>query len=287
MVACTSFQQQLIQYYLSLSASVLSCLGSALTLLIYLRFKSLQIFAFRLVAILALFDMGLSIGFFLPTYSGDNHSICIVQAALISAFSLADVLWTGIISLTLYSVVVGEQRPRGWLRSLPVLVPVVSVVAAGLPFTTESYGLTTGLCWVDHSNAVGVYWSLAIFYGPLSATILANVASYVAILTSQLRASTEAANSKRKLVIRLVSYPLVLVVCFTPIAAARVYEFCGYCPPSELYYLAMTLAPSVGFWNFLVYGFNKNVRSTVRNWHRSPQDSLLSVPDSALFLLPD
>lgn len=70
---------------------------------------------------------------------------------------------------------------------------------------------------------------------------------------------------RRKLVTRLSLYPLILVICFTPITILRVFEFAFAEYPSVLYYTSGLFASSVGWVNAIVYGLNGNVRSALRN----------------------
>lgn len=281
---CFSADQNAIQYLVNVAASVASCIGCTFVVIVYLRFKNLQVFAFKLVAVLALFDIGHDLSFLLPTYSGDPDTICIVQSVSLSFFSLASVLWTGAISLTLYlAVVTGRQEAGAPLKTVLILIPTLSAALALLPLLTASYGPAASWCWVKEDDLSGTYWSLGLFYVPLWGIFIANSVSYLAILRvekTQLGESNEEAHSKRNLVARLGSYPLVLVLCFTPITITRTYEFFVDCPPVELYYISGFCASLVGGLNSFIYGFNKNVRVSLSDWWHIENDSLLAVSSS-------
>mmetsp|Transcript_22963 Transcript_22963/g.22692 ORF Transcript_22963/g.22692 Transcript_22963/m.22692 type:complete len:89 (+) Transcript_22963:38-304(+) len=82
--------QNEILFIIYASISALSLAGSIFICIVYLSFKDLQIFQFKLVTYLALVDAGTSLSFFLPSYLDDI--ICQAQAFLISFFTLSGVL---------------------------------------------------------------------------------------------------------------------------------------------------------------------------------------------------
>ncbi len=90
--------------------SIPSFLGSLFVLICYWKFRELRNFAFHMVSCMALSDLFFSVANLLGdthnphTWMGASHTLCGVQAAMISYFQLASLLWAVMIAFCLYMV---------------------------------------------------------------------------------------------------------------------------------------------------------------------------------------
>lgn len=111
-------------------ASSFSLLGSLFIISVYLNFKELRVFAFKLVAILSCLDAIHSIAFLIPTYDYDRVSTaCQIQSVALTFCTLASVLWTAMIALALYLAVIKERkltdRYRIYAFAFAVILPFI------------------------------------------------------------------------------------------------------------------------------------------------------------------
>ena len=80
-------------YIANAIGSCLSLFGCLFILLMYLKYKELRKLAFKLIAILAAFDLINAISFLIPTYeSRTNDDICIIQGLLMNFSTFGAVL---------------------------------------------------------------------------------------------------------------------------------------------------------------------------------------------------
>lgn len=268
----TSEEKELL-YILNSVASGISIVGCAFIIIVYFKYKQLQIFHFRLVLYLSIIDLLHSVAFLLPTYSGDNNdAVCKLQGTSLTFLTLSSVLWTAMIAFTLYRGVVKQRAPEDyeyWFLGIALSVPAA---ATGLPFITHSYGPAEGWCWIE-GDSVGNIWRLSLFYGPLWIVIVFNVWAYFRVIrsiNSQFVNIEEEYRAKKQIVNRLRAYPIILVICFTPVTINRFYEFLS---PDNPNYTLTTVSGILtclnGFANALVYGFTKTVREAIReNWSK-------------------
>lgn len=185
---------------------------------------------------------------------------------MISFASLASIIWTGIIALTLYLSVVKDRLDVDQHFRLFFLVTVsLALLGALLPLTTNSFGPGDGWCWIQETGEMTeTIWSLALFYIPLWLIFIANIFIYIRVImviNEEMGDLREQSLLRRELVRRLIIYPMILLLCFLPVTVKRIYEFIHQCSPFELFYVSGFFASSVGFCNSIAYGFNPTVRS--------------------------
>ena len=249
----------------------LSALGSLFVSAVYLYFADIRSFAFKLVFYLSLMDLGHAIGFFLPP---GISVMCQIQAAVTSYFSLASVLWTGIIAFALYSAVLKDKR------DIEKLEPRFILCANGIPFLAlvpplvqQKYGEAQGWCWIEASGDFylqGTVWRVVTFYLPLWIIIAYNSFVYYKIIKNVKRdvgllgSDTQMA---QRLIQKLRMYPLILIFCYTLATINRLYDF--FAPNNMNFWLtfcAGVIMSLCGLLNAVVYGFTDTVRSRIKHW---------------------
>ena len=263
----------------------LSALGSLFVAAVYLYFADIRSFAFKLVFYLSLMDLGHAIGFFLPP---GESIMCQIQAAVTSYFSLASVLWTGIIAFALYLAVLKDKRDIEKLELRFVLfangVPFLALVP---PLVQQKYGGAEGWCWIVTNGdyyVQGTVWRVVTFYLPLWLVvalnsfvyykIIKNVRQDVGLLGSDLEMA-------QKLIQKLRMYPLILIFCYTLATVNRIYDF--FSPTSMNFWLTFLSAVMMnlcGLLNAVVYGFTNTVRLRIKQWFQGGSGQEVSATGS-------
>lgn len=252
----------------------LSCVGCTFVCFVYLYFKDIRSYAFRLVFYMSLMDIGHAIGFFLPS---SPSFWCKVQAAVTSYFSLSSVFWAGAIAFTLYQAVIKRrndvERFELGLMAFACGVPLLAIVP---PLVEGTYGPAEGWCWIiatDDSYASGTFWRFMTFYGPLWLTVAFNIFVYVSVirsLRSQLALVLGENETTNKLLKRLRLYPMILIGCYTLATVNRVYQSIyrgkDWFP---LTIAAVGIMCLSGFFNAIVYGLTDTVKERLQDWWRS------------------
>ena len=256
----------------------LSALGSVFVGAVYLYFRDIRSFAFKLVFYLSLMDLGHAIGFFLPP---GIQVVCQIQAAITSYFSLASVLWTGIIAFSLYLAVLRDKRDLEHFELRFVLfangIPLLALIP---PLAQEKYGEAQGWCWIQTNGdyyVQGTIWRVVTFYLPLWLVIIFNSFVYYKIIknvkkdVNLLGSDSELA---QKLIQKLRMYPLILIFCYTLATINRIYDFCQ--PKSINFWLAFLAGVMMclsGLLNAVVYGLTDTVRLRIKVWVRGSSDN--------------
>lgn len=96
-------QAEEITFYSILISNCLSILGSIFVCAVYLAFKEIRVFSYKLVVMMCIADSILSLGLLLLDYHGYVH--CQTAAFLNSYGSLSSILWNAIIAYSLYVTV--------------------------------------------------------------------------------------------------------------------------------------------------------------------------------------
>lgn len=263
----------------------LSLLGCLFILLVYLLFKELRVFAFKLVVHMTIGDFLRSLGFLLQF-----PYLCPVQAMLIQAGSLASVLWNGVIARTLYLSVVLELRDMEEMEARYTygVYGVVAVLTA-LPWTTMDYGDAEGWCWINTSGSnytSGSVWRVVCFFLPLLLVILNNLFSYISVIRALRKNFHNTSGDIPAFIQKLRFYPIILIVCYACTASKRIYDIAA--PDGDDFAWAVLVAVvlgSVGLVDAIVYGFTPSVRQAIVQKlcpRRDRSDSMSSLSDVSL-----
>lgn len=148
--------------YILTIATVFSVLGSSIIILTFFIFKDIRTPARHIIVCIAISDLVSSLsnclGLFRTEYVFEKKDpICIIQSFIGSTFILSSFLWTMLLAVFLYIVIVCENPDSGKRLIFPLfhgiswIVPLIINIAA---ISMEKLGnsrkfVTAGWCWID------------------------------------------------------------------------------------------------------------------------------------------
>jgi hypothetical protein len=250
----------------------LSILGGLLIVGSSCAFKLLDSYTFRLVTYLSLVDIFISSstfhsGFLIP--NSLSHELCLLQAMLQNYSQLASLFFTGLISYSLYEMIVKDNayiiKQETYTVSICFLLPAI---VTPLPLFTNSYGDAQGWCWITYDRTIiNYFWTVFQFYGPLFILFLMNIYFYIRIYR-KIRNEKERYDDLKvvvRMMKRLKLYPLILIVCFGPAVAHRIFYLITKDNEHEILNLVTAcLLALYGAANTVVYGMTGKVRKSLR-----------------------
>jgi hypothetical protein len=275
----TSKEERFDIYLSMLPPNVLSILGSLFIIFVFISFKSLHKFAFKLIFILSIFDLLSSIAFLIPTWDSDYTSpSCQVQAILISFFTFAGVVWTAFIAVSLYYIIAKNKvfPEKYWKQSFAVTI-VLSLIEAVVPIITKSYGTVAGWCWITQTSDLdaGFYERYIMFYLPVWVLIFLIIGLYVFVIKS-LKDTYQDEKTIKSLNKKLTYYPMILIICFLPYTIKGLLELIRvkfvFDHQVPLTMFAGIFRSLIGFLNAIVYGYTKKVKEEIRSKFSSKSD---------------
>ena len=277
----TTERERLNIYIGNTTASSLSLLGSLFIIITYSLFTDLRGYAFKMVLILALFDILNCIGFMIPTYDSTNKSIpCHIQAILINISSIAAILWTSVIAYSLHSIFHNESSKIK--ERFPLQVGGVSffaLISGVVPEVTDAYGRTAGWCWITLNGMnynFFFYQRLSFLFIPLCLAIVFNATVYARVFRRVIVLPDDdmSGTAKKGFVRKLKLYPLILILCYLPFTVKQALEMTSVRRVEYMYVL--TLISGVmrclhGICNAVVYGFTGKIRKRIRAALQNPR----------------
>lgn len=254
-----------------LSCAVLSIAGSSIIMSSFVYFRKARNPSSLLIFFLALSDLGSSFPFFIATDA--DSAWCTIQAVSLTFWQLAGILWTVVIARFMYKVIVLSLDPQdaSVFYKYFAIVNSVSLLAAVLPFTTDSYGSTGTWCWIkspDHGldtstlDSASVWWRMITFYFPLWIAVGHNTYMYFRMV-DKLQNLAVHSNAEdgilrvrlENLVKKLKWYPIILALCYFPSTVLRLYNFTDGGSAYWLEIVGASCGNLVGFFDCIVYGF--------------------------------
>lgn len=272
-------QEEEITFYTILTSNCLSILGSIFVCTVYLAFKEIRVFSYKLVVMMCIADSILSLALLLPGYHGFIH--CQIAAFLNSYGSLSSILWNAIIAYSLYVTVFFQNIDIASKEihflvigfGAPLLVSIV-------PFFLDMYGEAQGWCWIkdDASDGyefpLGTILRLVTFYIPLWIIIPINLFIYARVIKhiqEEIEYTDEQGELRRTLISKLSSYPVMLFICYFPASVKRIYDSIDSDSNAQLTLIAGILVSIQGLLNAIIYGLTSTVRVKLFNCCRKRQ----------------
>lgn len=257
--------------------SSISLLGSTFILLIYHKFESLQIFAFKLVYALAFFDTCRALFTMIPThlYLPDSTFLCQIQGFLLQFSTLSGVLWTGSIALVLYLQVIWQKSRIKLLKKPLFFILTFSTVCSIIPLFTSDYEYVGGWCWISTSNDRAVVYRYGLFYIWLWIVIVFDTYAYFRVINrikSEFTILNVFLNEGKILVNRLRWYPIILLICYLPLTVTRIVQTIKGDSPFWLLLFSNAFINTIGFANAICYGFNESVKFEMKNYFKNKKD---------------
>ena len=210
----------IIMFALSLS-SVLLPLSAMLSILLFKRERnksSMRILLYKFTADI-LTSAGSTVG---NPYSASRA--CWFEGIVTNIFTLASILWTGVIMLVLYSVL-AFKKPLGDHWAFHVICWGLPVIATVIPFSTSTYGAPGGMgwCWVVSKDDNPPSWEPQLWYW--LSFYLYVWATMIFILAVSLRIifhlrSPDIKEKTRdqffQVFYKLLGYPAIIFICWLP-----------------------------------------------------------------------
>ena len=170
----------LLSNVISASLSILGCL---FIITLFLAYKELRSFASRLIFWLSVVDLLCALILIVTPNPGTMNSstYCTIQALFSTFLSLSSIFLTNLIALCVYvSLHYPSINPRRYEKAFMIYVFLPSLTLAVLPLITNSYGPTSGWCWINESESesLRITYTILIFYGPLWITTFINLLLY-------------------------------------------------------------------------------------------------------------
>jgi hypothetical protein len=234
----------------------------------YILLKELRVFSYKLILYKTIADFIYCISFLVPSDQGEIS--CITAAFLKTHGCLSSILWSAIIAVCLFRTVFYEDNELERNQKLFLFIGFgVPIVTASIPFIFEAYGQAQGWCWIKLDSkdsdvyAIGVALRLALFFAPLWIIIPINLYIYARVinhLRNDIDYTDEMMEYRKNLILRLSSYPVILVISFLPISIKRFYEFSDTESDFVLSVIAALFVSLQGILDAIAYGMTDTVR---------------------------
>ncbi|ELR19162.1 slime mold cyclic amp receptor protein [Acanthamoeba castellanii str. Neff] len=248
--------------------SLVACLLMLATLC---GFRKYQTVAGRLVMVLtSMVGASASVNLLTPLVHL-NAGLCIFQGVAMQFADSASGVWTVIIAVNVFLIVVANYRETDkfevWYHVVGWPIAVVFTV---LPATTTSYGETAIWCWIRSDATLGNVWRFACFYVPLFVCLLAIAALYLLIFLrlshtfAELPGSAKSAKvveNERRMLRSLAAYPLIFLFVWLCPTINRIYGWAS--GDDEVFGLLLVQSFTVGsqgLLNSLAYGLDSHTR---------------------------
>ena len=247
----------------SVSLSALSFIGSGFIIYSYASFPELRKFSFKLIFLMSCADCAACIAYFFGS-PATGSPLCTVQGLMEQGCQLSSIVWTTIISYTLWNAVVKREAVTDKMNAFLFFGFALPALTCVLPLSTGSFANTGAWCWIDQSD-VGTVWRFALFYVPLWSAIIFNGYTYWLVIDSMKELfktqNSEIPSKYRALINRLKLYPIILVGCWFFGTINRFQQ--AVAPNSPQYWLFVLQVCGShlqGLLNAVAYGLNPSVR---------------------------
>ena len=263
---------------ISTISSSASIIGSLFIIISYFKFKNLRgpPYILTLVVYLALSDLlGAISGIWIPLdvslptdlnntddYENLSTNYCRYMGFITQFANLSSLNWTGAFAWTLYQFIVLKKldtvnKMENYYVIIGFGVPMIWALALWFFYSPEgaAFGYNPPACWIEFSS--GNHDTLFLFVGyymPLIIVFVFNLVCYIGIIAVLVRDGVNFGWTLQFLV-----YPLILFLCTIFAWLDRWLQQVGH-ENNLTSYLHVFFFQLQGFLNFIVYGYNENVR---------------------------
>lgn len=296
--------QELNFFIISMSIiSFLSMIGCCAIIAIYIYYKDIRAFTFKLVVYLAIsgFLYSLSniyLAYLIPVRI--YPSLCTFQAMVISFSSSSALCWTTSIPLTLYLVLVSSKSNVPSYERYYLLVGWgIPLILTVLPFSTDSYStnvIEDLRCWIRPGPGIEEFiWRTVVFYLPLWVMVPWYFYAFLKI-TKAIRVDMYLRNfeyeAKFIFIKRLYLYPIILIICNALSSCFTLIELAGLTDKNiYLNTVSCGLVNIGGLLNSIVYLcnptvvaklFNKKLYSSLEDYKFDEKSFMVRANESKL-----
>jgi len=148
-----------------------------------------------------------------------------------------------------FNVYLGKN-PNIIQKTVYFIASLLTIILTAIPFINESYGDVDGsTCWIQ-----GYYMRLGAFYIPLIVILILDFV-FIGLTINKINKMELMAQYQRNLIIKFISFPLIMLVCWGPGTLKRIIEIAVDNPDDLLFlkYLMYILMPLQGVFNPLAY----------------------------------
>lgn len=212
-----------------------------------------------------------SIGLILPYFLDDD--ICQAQGYIISFFSLSAVLWSAFIAHTISKTLLSQTN----IEKFEKYYLTIGFILPPLCYLTTLYMRyrdTLGWCWIyqtpdanTKSYYIEIMMRMLTYYIPLWIILIYNTFTYIRVVRfiKNNNIEIEDPDIKKTLILKMRIYPIILVICQTPVTLIRFISF-NVTPPWWAMVIAGCGTSINGLCNAIAYGITYEVRSQLRNF---------------------
>jgi len=264
-----------VLYRTSGSLAFMSFCGALFVIFTFITIKELRKHPTRMIFFLSVCDVLFSLKFlvtsFLP-HSGEleDHTVaCILQAGVQQFFGLASISWNGMISLNL---IINTTRPfensSAYNKLYHIWVWGLSGVTSVIMFAARSTGPSgDGTCWVEGQRSfirLLFFVPLIIYFAiSLSSLVIATVYSRNYGVKVNGSANSLSERNRMGMLLRMASYTLVFILCWTGPLIHRIAQFTGRIDdiqhPNFLMFLDAISVSIQGFVNSMIWLSNPSI----------------------------
>lgn len=252
------------EYYIVFPFIALTTISSLI--MIILPIFNLQLrnyYPFQLIIVLAILDFLWNCASLISVEAIKSNTYCNWQAAFIQIFNLSDILWTAFLSFEMYNVVYKEMPKLmyGYIKPL-ICILVLSSISSIIPLILQAYGHSGAWCFINNPKSSRdeiLILRITMFYGPVWIVISWNIFVSVKVYLKM----KHYFNSENQYIVnKLVYYPLILLICYTPITISRVFN--SIFDSQSFNIFAECVLMTEGVLNMIVYGLSKEVRLVIK-----------------------
>ena len=251
-------EQVLDYYFVVVAVNILSFFSCIFIIALYVFAKSLRNYAFKLVLCVTINDLIRIICSLFPIFYYDYKNLCTILGFIFIFTFLGSILWTLVISLTLYQVIIQHKENFVQFYLLwMVSITIYSFILCFIPLLTNSYGLVLIVCTLKE-DYLGSIYKLSLFYGTAWVAI-----AVIIIIYSKINSESKKQESYELSLIRIKLFPMILIFCILPMTILRILQvFNIYLV--ELQYIADVTWALHGFFNSIAYGMSPAVLQYIK-----------------------
>jgi hypothetical protein len=265
-------------YFVELSIGILSMIGSSFIILAFIFYQKLRNKAFELVFYMTIASFFNNLSYLIYYIEADNKivedmTLCRAQAFLMIWSEVSQMTWAFLISYSVYDSVVNfdymsaDDHYSTCIQRIKYLTIgfVWPLVVSIIGLACDYLGPSGKWCWINSitNNPFAIAYGWFIYVCLWSSIISGCVITFLVIRFLSRAYSGQKYVIVSRFVTKLITYPLIQIVCWLPATLNRlVFDFSG-CYNLYLQLLALLFVSSQGLAYAIAYGFNPQVRSAL------------------------
>lgn len=252
-----------VQYYILVTTSILSIIGSCFIIIVGLYFSELRIFYVKIIIYIAISDLIRSIGFLIPCNHIKSKFFVEIIGIILDACFTITISWLTYISVTLYQVIINSENNykkyyRHWFIFAFVFLPFINI----LPILTKSHGISGTLCTLKNDKDA-LIWRFCVMYMP--AWIFVSISLVACLKIYMYVRNIELEDERKNILHNLYYYPIALVIELLPMTATTIMITFGLLKDNSIYaIITLTLYSLNGVTNAIIFCITLGMRQISR-----------------------